>query len=500
MMGAQQFRKKVIVGRPRSFGPVLYFRGATDRQWTLAALIGSPTEQEPQTLVAGDTETQPRRIAEREGIAIWRYDFVLGRGDRSAEATYRIGSESWTVAVPGQNDLRVAFTSCNGTEDTPLDSPEPERNERWRHLAAVHGRSPFHLLVQGGDQYYADLVWKTVPEIARLRGWFGLKQRRALMSDELREALDDFYFQRYTILWSQQDLRPVTSSVPSLMMWDDHDIFDGWGSHPPALHASEIHQGIFGAARRHFEIFQLAKPIGEPAPGLLSQDGSHFSWSARIGSTAVLAPDLRTTRKFRQVMSEEEWRDVAAALDALGGSRILLFVSTVPMVSANVSPIEPIFLHVPGLLKQHNDLRDQWQSYGHRDSWTRMLAMLFGFAEKNDALVLILSGEIHMAAFGKACRGATTLWQLTSSGIVNPPPGGLLKRGFEWLSRRPVSLPGDIECAVLPFFDGDRYLNDRNWLELEFAQDQVRRIAWYAEHHAEPFMLDLSAMAGAPGA
>ena len=31
--------------------------------------------------------------------------------------------------------------------------------------------------------------------------------------------------------------------MPQVMMWDDHDIFDGWGSYPHALLTCSVFQG-----------------------------------------------------------------------------------------------------------------------------------------------------------------------------------------------------------------------------------------------------------------
>ena len=41
------------------------------------------------------------------------------------------------------------------------------------------------------------------------------------------------------------------------MMWDDHDIFDGWGSYSDEEQASPVFQTIFDAARAAFIKFQL---------------------------------------------------------------------------------------------------------------------------------------------------------------------------------------------------------------------------------------------------
>jgi hypothetical protein len=40
------------------------------------------------------------------------------------------------------------------------------------------------------------------------------------------------------------------------MTWDDHDIFDGWGSYPAYLQHSVVFQGIFQLAMRWYCVFQ----------------------------------------------------------------------------------------------------------------------------------------------------------------------------------------------------------------------------------------------------
>lgn len=40
------------------------------------------------------------------------------------------------------------------------------------------------------------------------------------------------------------------------MTWDDHDIFDGWGSYPDDLQNCPVFQGCFQAARRFYLLFQ----------------------------------------------------------------------------------------------------------------------------------------------------------------------------------------------------------------------------------------------------
>ena len=40
------------------------------------------------------------------------------------------------------------------------------------------------------------------------------------------------------------------------MTWDDHDIFDGWGSYPDTIQNCPVFQGCFQAAKRFYLLFQ----------------------------------------------------------------------------------------------------------------------------------------------------------------------------------------------------------------------------------------------------
>jgi hypothetical protein len=36
----------------------------------------------------------------------------------------------------------------------------------WQHLNERHTAAPFHLMLQGGDQIYADSLWRRIPTLA----------------------------------------------------------------------------------------------------------------------------------------------------------------------------------------------------------------------------------------------------------------------------------------------------------------------------------------------
>src|ERR671910_912597 len=172
---------------------------------------------------------------------------------------YHIGGRQWRIHLPAiRGPLRIAFTACNGFEAERTGSHQPARNELWRRLTVEHASAPFHLLLHGGDQLYADSLWQEVPAMA---AWQRLPARQRLsapFTPEMAEAITDYYFSRYCWLWEQSELAAILPAILSLMMWDDHDIFDGWGSHDPEWQACATFRGIYAAAREQFALFQLA--------------------------------------------------------------------------------------------------------------------------------------------------------------------------------------------------------------------------------------------------
>ena len=131
---------------------------------------------------------------------------------------------------------------------------------------------PLHLLLMGGDQIYSDDMWTAVPA---LRDWCDLpwSQRIAApFTPALRSALETHFSRLYLDHFGAPETAALLAQVPSVMMWDDHDILDGWGSHPHELHDSPVFQGIFAVAKAAFELFQR-QMMGARAPGHPARPG-----------------------------------------------------------------------------------------------------------------------------------------------------------------------------------------------------------------------------------
>jgi PhoD related phosphatase len=466
-------------------GPVLIFRGARDRSFDVSALAGAADKDTPPPLETDEERAPAQRLAARCGRSLWRYDFSLPQSEHGTE--YRIGGQTWRVHLPtSDGTLRLAFTACNGSEQGNTWANLQARNERWLHLAAVHAERPFHLLLQGGDQLYADPIWHDVPALAEWKRLLPWRRRKAPFPPALAEAVADDYFKRYWWLWNQPQLAPVLATIPSLMMWDDHDIFDGWGSWSEDWQQCPVFRGIWNAAREHFALFQLGTPPDDLPVGFSDRGGGQFGWAYRIGDVGIVAPDLRSERSRQRVMGDAGWSSFTAALAGMKGCRQVVLLSSMPLVTPDLRALEIFFNLLPGHQTWEDDLVDQWPSRAHAEEWTRLLRELTAFCEATGARVTSLSGEIHLGALGLIEGGGTQIYQLTSSGIVHPPPGAKAVKVLEWLGARETTLEPDLTARLLPLPGrGQRFLRARNWLELALSPAEGLTATWHSEASGE---------------
>ena len=463
-------------------GPVLFARGADHDRCRLAALVvrrassaaaDGPSDATPPVLRTVHGETiAPLELARLADHRFLRYDFELPVG---ADAWYELDGVRHAVVTDLHGDLRLAYASCNGLERGDVERPSEERNLMWRRLATEHAKAPFALLLHGGDQLYADEASEAHPTLA---AWAesAMDERDAFVfDDEVERRATRFFVERYAALYAQPDVAPLLATVPSLMMWDDHDIFDGWGSHPPALLDSDVGRGLFAVARRAFLLFQRALSPEEGAPG------ASLSHATDFPGFAVLAPDLRSERRPDRVIGMQGWPLLERQLEAAEGTERVLLMSSVPLLGPRLSLVERLIGVVPRLRRYEDDLRDQWQSRAHRAEWRRLLERLERLARAG-VDVTVLSGEIHLASRGEMPLGEDgTLHQLIASGVAHPAPPAGWARALGWLAAlgedplegRPVRLrpiPGRRRI----------YTDERNYLVLERRAERWRA-AWECE-------------------
>ncbi len=492
---------------PIRMGPVLHFRGADNNTWQLSAVVVvDGTDPDLGLAWAFDdklsqsTSVQGRLIksfpnAKDAKAKVLRFDFGIAQTASEQQIFYRYGlADVHSCFVPpAGKPPQMAYASCNGFSDPKLMKKVKDQNGLWKDLAAKHGSHHYHLMLLGGDQVYSDSIWVEVP---RLKAWCELdwSQRVKAKFAPMETAVEQFYFRTYTERWSHPEPAKMLASVPSMMMWDDHDIFDGWGSYPQAQLESDVYQGIFRIAREYFRVFQLAIGPNETRPGTLNGQ-QQFSFAHQVGGIGILALDMRSERSEEQVMSLASWDAARDWMNALKDCRHLLVLSSIPVVHPDFSAVEKLLGFLPGQQELEDDLKDHWNSRPHRQERLRFIHRLFDLSAAKHCRITLLSGDVHVAAVGvlqsdrtDAPANARVINQLTSSGIVHPAPPGMVLYFLESVGGQVETVDRGITAEMLEFpATRHRFIGARNWLGLE--PDDSNRIwaNWYVEGEGRPY-------------
>lgn len=459
---------------PIRLGPFVRWRGERDEAVVLDVTVAGarPSRLTADASLTVEADGAFEAIGQLAGTMFWSAR-MTAPSSVAGPVRYRLDGDERTLHLPGRGGaLRLAFASCNGAEDEASFRGVPGgRNALWRDLAARHEGDPFHLLALGGDQIYADALW----DLSGVRAWAALPRRRrhaAPFTDALRRELEEHYLATYARAFGDLAVADVLARVPSLMVWDDHDIVDGWGSRPDAWQESPFARGLFEAARRAFCLVQLGlDPDRHAAP---------YGWHAAHGCALLVVPDLRSERTRRRVMAPEGHQRLDRAIGAAREPHALV-ISSVPLVNADLSPVERLVAPVQPLADLYqDDLRDQWMSYRHRAEWAGVVRSLHALARRGPR-VSVLSGEIHLGAHGTAAEDGAVVEQFIASGIAHPAPPRALARGYETFAGLTRHRAG-IDIAMRPVApDGRRYVAERNWLEVTARPDGALDATLHAE-------------------
>lgn len=495
------------MSNPILVGPLLGFEDGD--VYAVGVLL--PAGSKPPGL---EVSSRPKPVAFAKVATVgdnefWHAEFTLRTPATGMHVSYGIqlggaalsdqhGRASWMFYVPGKNEQPlIAYASCNGFSSAKLARDTDEPYTLWKKMAAQHAAKPFALLLMGGDQVYADDIWES-KRCPNLQAWSDLnwkKQAAAKVSAAMAKEIASFYDWLYTDRWTDESMSLLFASIPSVMMWDDHDIFDGWGSYPDERQNCDVFQAVFKEASRVFDVFQLRCGTRNR----LNAAARHRTLRLRFRDYHILALDNRSERMIKQIMSEENWRDVKAWLADLAGRKIpnLLVMAGVPVVYRSFATVEAIMDTTPWHEELEDDVHDHWSSRSHQAERMRLIMVLLNFLEAQkkpnggaDAgqlcKAVLLSGDVHVGALGQIwCeRKEIGLTQVIASGIVHPPPSAFAWAGIQLMtSDAPEALGnGEVTAEMLTPLSSPRYLRTRNFATLQTGTDAKIWINWICEN------------------
>ena len=309
----------------------------------------------------------------------------------------------------------AAFAFGFGSCHQPFTEPPLDRR-LVRHPGAGIYRHMRELLVDRnadflmllGDQVYSDAV-------SRISVRDALAQDETLSDEDLLET----YRHLYRGYFNERGFRELSEALPADLMWDDHDIFDGWGS---LLEETAFDRRLYRAAEAAFREYQYLRDPGGSVDGTAPY--AFEFWHADVGGFVL---DLRGERDFEagRIVSPAQWARLDAFLASATERDVatVFIAASVPVVHASPAIMAALERWPTGTGR---DIRDRWDVPTFRHERTSLFERLFAWqAARPRRQVVILSGDVHVAAAFSVRRrgGRGHLMQWTSSALSTP--GGL---------------------------------------------------------------------------
>jgi phosphodiesterase/alkaline phosphatase D-like protein len=433
------------------------------------------------------------------------------------------GSPEGMIRTPsGDDEFRLAFGTCRvAVPHEPPYTHGPDRHfskgkgvDSLRALQARMKSTPEdewpQALMLIGDQVYADEV---SPGVLRK-----IKERRDTSEGAGEEIAD---FEEYTWLyhesWGDEEIRWLLSSLPSMMIFDDHDVTDDWNTSGSWVRSQRQkgwwRERLIGA----YMSYWIYQHLGNLSPGELREDATfaavrenpgdaepvlrefagsaadevaatRWSFHRDFGKTRLVALDTRAGRivdddSNREMLSDEQWRWMDGKLT--GGFDHLLIASSLPLLmSPGIHHLqswnEALCAGAWGkwAVRPSESLRravdlEHWPAF--RSSFERLIDDIraVGSGRRGDApaSVLLLSGDVHHAYVAEAefpagDRVESAVLQAVCSPMRNPL--GFFERSFmksaltktgsglaRFLARRAKVPPPSVDWEFLepPTFD-----------------------------------------------
>ncbi|SFL82708.1 alkaline phosphatase D family protein [Geodermatophilus ruber] len=376
------------------------------------------------------------------------------------------------IRTPGRpGSFRIAFGSCRyATPSTvsPADGIPPDALDTYALALAARPEQEWpDALVLLGDQIYADELTPAT------RRWLALRRGAPVPADG---AVADFeeYTRLYTESWSDPQVRWLLSTIPSSMIFDDHEIVDDWNTSaawrrkvtaqrwwPGRISAGLVSYWVYqhlgnlspqelAASKTWREVQESpedAEPVLQAMARAADTDPRSVRWSyvRHWGAARLIMVDSRAGRVLdehgRRMLDDEEFAWVEAAMRRAvdeGVEHLILGTSLPWLLPHAIHELERwnatlCARHLGGpvgwLSEQVREAADLEHWAAFEDSFERLgralVAVARGEHGRAPATALILSGDVHHAYAAELVRPGglgTRVHQLTVSPLHNQAP------------------------------------------------------------------------------
>jgi phosphodiesterase/alkaline phosphatase D-like protein len=409
-------------------------------------------------------------LVEVEGLAagsVLPYEVRVDGETVWPDAASTLPASALVTRAPHER-LRMAWGSCRTSVDHDAAGNRTHGVDAMRTFALAMIADPSlrpDLLLLLGDQVYADVTTKPMQDFIRSR-----RDIRRPPGKELKDYEE--YAHLYGLAWSDDANRWLLSTVPSAMIFDDHDVRDDWnasldwkkkmeatswwhGRIVAGLASYWVYQhlgNLSPAERAEDEIWQrIAGHTGPGEPDVTAALDAfadrvdreprtyRFSYRRDFGDVRLVVVDSRAARELtptaRALVDDTEWEWLDEQLQ--GDVRHLLVATSLPFLL-------PVGLHhveawdeaiaqgawgrfaarIGERLRQMVDL-EHWAAW--QNSFQSLARVLTDIADGGRGTapdtVVVLSGDVHFSYIAEVERsGGSRILQAVCSPVRNPLP------------------------------------------------------------------------------
>ncbi len=451
--------------------------------------------------------------------------------------------------------FKLAFGSCRvAVPHEPPYTRDGKENSKGYNVDALYAlatrmrRSPEEewpgALLLLGDQIYADEISLGTLEFIRSR-----------RDTELPPGEEVADFEEYTHLyldsWGEPAIRWLLSTVPTAMIFDDHDVNDDWNTSEVWLEEMRAkpwwNERITGGLMSYWiyqhlgnlspeeleknEILDKVKKANDAGQILrdfaykADRNPEEVRWSFHrdFGNNRLVVVDSRAGRVLtegkRKMVDDFEWEWVEE--HATGGFDHLLIGTSIPLIMAPgihhlENWIEAICAGAWGerasrageWLRQHIDM-EQWPAFRHSfDKFIELLRSVeSGERGPVPNSVVVLSGDVHHTYLAEidltGSHNGSVAYQATCSPFRNPLPS-VLRPAFRFGWSRTGTVVGKLLSRSAGVEESEaewKLTHDEPWFDnhvatLELNKDQAslnieRAISDSEEKHKDPALQDI---------
>ncbi len=295
------------------------------------------------------------------------------------------------------------------------------------------------LIIGTGDQIYVDAGYKyegnkgdTWADIYRnhpISGWGYLccDPEPLLSPRNYIKHLD----KTYIAFNSFSTLDTVFQSLPSINIWDDHEIRDGWGSHGDEY--GKIDGLLNKKLKPYYDASRKAFIEHQWTVGTSSEFENDLSQISSVNDFEIFAFDLRTNRNINDttVLGADQLNKFKDWCHSIKDGKQIIIISSIPFFYGNTIWSEKQALKLTKY-ELSDDIKDSW-GYNSKER-NIILSELLKLRERN-VKPIIVSGDVHVGAMSeiwyepleeentRTSKGKVLCYELIASGLSHESLG-----------------------------------------------------------------------------